>query len=149
MNIDRLAILWSGNPQDRDLGLLGSPMAHAAYLQSYDSVVWDVLLPNARLDRFEFPMSGYIYSTDVSRVTHRARVKGMYQGVPAEVRSALPPWRTLEVHTRELDEYVSILMDQLDMMYPWRKLSDFTKENGEAVQAPPRKGYVVVLDPLY
>ncbi len=147
LHSENIAILWSANPIE--YGLLGSPMTHMGFLESYPSVVWELCFPEANLEQFKFPMSGYIYTTDTGSVKFRARIIDMKHGFPAEFRDSMPPWRALETHTRDLADYISILIDQLNPMHPDRGLDEFVKLDDTPVEVPPQAKYTLVKDPLY
>jgi len=42
----------------------------------------------------------------------------MKQGFPSELHEAIPPWRKLEEYSKDLDQYMSILIAQIDEMHP-------------------------------
>ena len=73
----------------------------------------------------------------------------MRQGIPKEFKDAIPPWRSLEKHRKDLNDYVTILIDQIEEIHPWRNLDNFVKLDGVPVKAPPRSKFTRVKDPLY
>ncbi|MHA1864466.1 MAG: hypothetical protein ACTSWA_11910 [Candidatus Thorarchaeota archaeon] len=109
----------------------------------------DIYFPEADFEQFEFPMSGYIYATDVKRVTYRARILDIRHDFPREFRDAIPLWRNHQTYTRDFTDYISFFVDQIDTLHPQRELKDFIEQDGKSVKAPTRAKYTLINDSLY
>ena len=147
---ERLAILWSFNPKTRfyrNHEMVGSVYAHMGHLDLYGAVYWTLVFKVSQeiLDEFEYPMSGYLYNSELQVVQYRTRVLEMTSGVRKNFSKFVPMWRS-----KDLRDNLYILIDHIDELLPYRCVSDFKfYETKEPVKSPSNGNYFKVLDPLF
>lgn len=147
---ERLAILWSFDPvtiYKPPHQMVGSVLAHTGHLAIRGAVYWNLLFTvSEALAQFNYPLSGYLYSSSLKLVQYRARVVDMSPGPRKEFMQYVPMWRTADTKNRNL----FILIDQIDELVPPRPITDFFFfENDRPLESPPSGNYFRVRDPLY
>lgn len=147
----RLALLWSFNPSTRWAApheMVGSVLAHKGYIETNKAVYWSLIFSPSEevLEKYDCPISGYLYNSVTGLVEYRARVIGMSSGPREEHLQFVPPWRSADPSC----EMVYLLIDQLEEMFPHRPVTDFKYfEKRKKVLGPPGGNYFKVMDPLF
>ncbi len=151
MDINRRALVWAANPDPtvypEDHRYVGSIESHIAHMKQSGKVYWGLFPPaNIRFENLKTPLSGYIYSTEAGKVTHKVRIVNVEFDKKPEYPEHIPSFRSSEYRKDRL----LLLMDQIDIMNPPRDLSDFKKYSDEKPIAGPMGGSLaIVRDPLY
>jgi len=146
-----MALLWSFNPSmhyEAPNEMVGSVLAHKGYIETNKAVYWSLIFPASEevLEKYECPMSGYLYNSVTGFVEYRARVIEMSSGPREEHLQFVPPWRSADPSHK----IAYLLIDQLEEMFPHRLVTDFTYfEKRKKVLGPPSGNYFKVMDPLF
>ena len=143
----QVALLWSADPYG-DYGdsheLVGSVLAHMGHLERYGAVYW-TMKSKADLEKYPDTIAGYIYCSDTKSVNYRVRIKELTYDPNKKDLVYIPMWR----NRTPSGDFLYILIDQIDTMFPQRDLDDFEKLDGTPIERPPIGGFVRVRDPIF